>query len=142
MEFISHSEEETKEFARGIAEMVEPGQVLALKGDLGSGKTTFTKYLAAALGVEKIVTSPTFVILKKYPILKSDKFSQLIHIDCYRLSSAEDLESIGFFEFLIDPKNLIVVEWPEAIIPVIADRARVLEFEYVSENERKIIEKK
>lgn len=118
--------------------MVKPGQVLALRGDLGSGKTTFTKYLAAALGVLKIVTSPTFVILKKYPIVGSDKFDQLVHIDCYRLSSAEDLLSIGFFEFLDDPKNFIVVEWPETIIPILADKVRILEFEYVSEKERKI----
>jgi tRNA threonylcarbamoyladenosine biosynthesis protein TsaE len=120
--------------------MVKPGQVLALRGDLGSGKTTFTKYLAAAFGVEKIVTSPTFVILKKYPIVGSDKFNQLIHIDCYRLSSVEDLLSIGFFEFLDAPKNLVVVEWPETVISILADRARVLEFEYISEMERKITE--
>ncbi len=120
--------------------MVKPGQILALKGDLGSGKTTFTKYLAAALGVEKIVTSPTFVILKKYPILKSDRFNQLIHIDCYRLSSPEDLESIGFFEFLDDSKNLIVVEWPETVISILKNKVQLLEFEYISETERKITE--
>jgi len=120
--------------------MVKPGQLLALKGDLGSGKTTFTKYLAEALGVEKIVTSPTFVILKRYPILKSDKFDQLVHIDCYRLSTVEDLESIGFFEFLEDKKNLIVVEWPETIISILKDRVLLLEFEYLSETERKITE--
>ena len=120
--------------------MVKPGEVLALKGDLGSGKTTFTKYLAEALGVVKIVTSPTFVILKRYPILNSDKFDQLVHIDCYRLSSAADLESIGFFEFLEDERNLIVVEWPESIIPILKDKVLLLEFEYLSENERIITE--
>jgi tRNA threonylcarbamoyladenosine biosynthesis protein TsaE len=140
MEFISHNEEDTKEFAKTIAKMVKPGEVLALKGDLGSGKTTFTKYLAEALGVVKIVTSPTFVILKRYPILNSDKFDQLVHIDCYRLSSAADLESIGFFEFLEDERNLIVVEWPESIIPILKDKVLLLEFGYLSENERIITE--
>ena len=118
--------------------MVESGKVLALRGDLGSGKTTFTKYLAAALGVEKTVTSPTFVILKKYPILNSEKFNQLVHIDCYRLASIHDLESIGFFEFLEDQRNLIVVEWPESIIPFLENKIEILDFEYISESERKI----
>jgi len=115
-----------------------PGKVLALRGDLGSGKTTFTKYLAAALGVEKTVTSPTFVILKKYPILNSPKFTQLVHIDCYRLTSIDDLDSIGFFEFLEDEHNLVVVEWPESIIPFLQNKIEILDFDYISENERKI----
>ena len=88
--------------------------ILALKGDLGSGKTAFTKELAKVLGVTEHVTSPTFVLAKTYP-LKDTTFSNLIHIDAYRLEEGEDLNPIGFSDMLDDPNNLIVLEWPERV---------------------------
>jgi tRNA threonylcarbamoyladenosine biosynthesis protein TsaE len=92
----------------------EKATVVALRGDLGSGKTTFTQELAKVLGVKKNIISPTFVIMKSYDI-KSKKFEKLIHIDAYRLEKSEELTKLGWGEVVNDPKNLIILEWPEKV---------------------------
>lgn len=92
--------------------------VVFLQGDLGTGKTTFTKAVANALNIEEEITSPTFVILKRYPIANMGEdflFENLIHIDAYRLKSYSELEKIKFGEYLYNPKNLILIEWPEMV---------------------------
>lgn len=92
--------------------------VVFLSGDLGSGKTTTTKAIAKELGIEEDITSPTFVILKRYQIDASvlfGKFSNLIHIDAYRLKNYTELGKIKFEEYLVNEKNLILIEWPEMV---------------------------
>lgn len=86
--------------------------LVALVGDLGSGKTTFTQALARELGVVATVQSPTYVLMKKYQV-SNTKFQTLIHIDAYRLESPEQFISLRPEEFLSDPNTLVVVEWPE-----------------------------
>lgn len=88
--------------------------VLALSGDLGAGKTTFTQVLARALGVTEPVISPTFVIMKGYALEHAD-FDTLIHIDAYRLESPEELAVLGFARILAEPRTLVVLEWPERV---------------------------
>lgn len=93
--------------------------VLALHGELGAGKTTFTQSLARVLGVQELVTSPTFVIMRQYPVVHP-KFSQLVHIDAYRIESDAELAPLHFDELLRDPHNLICIEWAgkiEAALP-------------------------
>ncbi len=85
-----------------------------LSGDLGSGKTTTTQSIACELGIEEDITSPTFVILKRYEVKKGE-FKNLIHIDAYRLKNYEELQKIKFEEYLNDADNLILLEWPEMI---------------------------
>lgn len=92
--------------------------VIFLKGDLGAGKTTFTKAFAQALNIEEEITSPTFVILKRYPITNMGDlfpFTDLIHVDAYRLKSFAELQQIKFDEYLYKPTNLILLEWPEMV---------------------------
>ncbi len=105
------------EAARFAAELVprEQGATLVtLSGGLGVGKTAFTKVVARTLGVEELVTSPTFVLQKIYPLRsESSKFKKLIHIDAYRLEDGETLTPLGLDELLKDPGNLILLEWPE-----------------------------
>lgn len=138
MEFISQSEKETSQIAADVAATLKGGEILALKGDLGAGKTTFTKALAAALGVSESVTSPTFLIVKQYQI-PSGRIKRLIHIDCYRLNGINDLESIGFPDFIDDKNAVIVVEWPENIWEAIEHKAKMIEFYHVKEDVRRII---
>ena len=88
--------------------------VLALRGDLGAGKTTFTQTLARTLGITEPVTSPTFVIMKSYE-LADQAFETLIHIDAYRVASDEELTVLGFARFLETPRTLIVIEWAEKV---------------------------
>lgn len=137
MEFISKSEKETGQFAEKLAKQASRGEIFALFGDLGSGKTTFSKYFGKSLGVKEEITSPTFVILKRYKT-KKNRIKSLIHIDCYRLQDEKDLESTGFTEYLSDPNAVFLVEWPEKIWSSVKKRAKKIKFTFVSENERKI----
>jgi tRNA threonylcarbamoyladenosine biosynthesis protein TsaE len=93
----------------------ETATVITLAGDLGVGKTAFTKELAKILGVSHEVTSPTFVIMKSYPISTHPFFKTLTHIDAYRIESEDEIRVLGFAELLKDPTQLICIEWPEKI---------------------------
>jgi len=138
MEYISSSEKETFNIAKGVALEAKPGDVFALYGDLGSGKTTFTKGFAEALGIKKHITSPTFVISKEYPI-KSGSIKKLVHTDCYRLSGENDAENIGLSEYLNGGSSILVLEWPENIEEILPKNTKKIYFEYIDENTRRII---
>lgn len=88
--------------------------VLALHGDLGAGKTTFVQSLAKEVGVSDVVTSPTFVIMKKYST-ESSQWPNLVHIDAYRLDEIEELKVLGLEGELSDSNNLICIEWAEKV---------------------------
>ena len=87
--------------------------VVALHGELGAGKTTLSQMIATRLGVTDMVQSPTFVIMKSYPITKDPRFTKLVHIDLYRIESTSELEVLKFNELLADPNALVLVEWAE-----------------------------
>ena len=88
--------------------------VVGFSGHLGAGKTAFTKRIARELGIPETVTSPTFVIMKTYGVASADSaFERLVHIDAYRLERRADMEALNFEKASADPKNLIIVEWPE-----------------------------
>lgn len=102
--------------------------VIALAGDLGVGKTAFTKELAKLLGVKEVVTSPTFVIMKSYPITNHPFFKTLTHIDAYRIESEDEIQVLGFTELLKDTTQLICIEWPLRIKNSIPNDARIIAF--------------
>ena len=106
----------------------ETATVIALTGDLGVGKTAFTKELAKILGVSHEVTSPTFVIMKSYSISTHPFFKTLTHIDAYRIESEDEVRVLGFAELLKDPTQLICIEWPEKIKNSMPTDARTLSF--------------
>lgn len=108
--------------------------VVGLSGELGSGKTTFVQAVARALGVTQSVTSPTFVIVKRYSI-KHSVFTALIHADAYRLKSG-DAHTIGWFNYIKDPRNLIMVEWPENMFEDFPSTAMRLRFTVVDVDTR------
>ncbi len=118
MEIITSSEKETQLLARKMAKNIKKNQngafVIALSGDLGSGKTIFSKGLLEVFGInQNDVTSPTFVIMKRY---QSDKeFSDIYHIDLYRLEDKTDLKEINFKEIVKEKNNLVLIEWPERL---------------------------
>lgn len=88
--------------------------IIALKGNLGAGKTTFLKGFKKALKIKKEINSPTFVILKKYP-LKLKKFKNFYHLDCYRIKNFKELKILEIEKILNDNKNIVAIEWPEKI---------------------------
>jgi len=112
-------EAEAADFVRSLM----PGEratLVTLVGELGAGKTAFTKSVAKAFGVEETVNSPTFVLEKIYFLPRelggrTSKFARLVHIDAYRLEKGSDLAALGFDELLQDPGNLIMLEWPENV---------------------------
>ena len=105
MEIVTHSSEETIAVAKEFARALQGGDIVLLRGELGAGKTTFTKGIALALGIGEPITSPTFTIIKEYE--GKDLF--LYHMDMYRLSG--DLQELGLEEYLGNPKGVSVVEW-------------------------------
>lgn len=145
MKYRLASLEELKSFAEKVL-AENPAQengarVLALSGNLGAGKTAFAKMSAEILGVPGEITSPTFVIMKRYDISHSTAvlgFKSLIHIDAYRLESGNKLLKIGFEEMLADKENLIIIEWPERVPLVIPTDATKLHFHFVDEKTREV----
>jgi tRNA threonylcarbamoyladenosine biosynthesis protein TsaE len=159
MKFISHSVEETSDLSlKFLSSLTIPpnsrATVIALYGDLGSGKTTFSQAFGRHLGITDFMTSPTFVIQKNYA-LKQENFSQkispetsaknilnfkqLIHIDAYRLEGGQELRTLGFEKLLADPENLILIEWPEKVSDILPMDSINIHFKFISENEREII---
>lgn len=98
----------------GLEPRKQTATVVALRGELGAGKTTFTQALARELGVTETLQSPTYVLMKNYP-LQNKKFTTLVHIDAYRLSNAQEFAALRPEQFLNDPSALVVVEWPEKV---------------------------
>ena len=110
MEFITHSPEETEALGEALAKRLTPGTVIAYRGDLGAGKTAFTRGLARGLGVREIVTSPTYTIVNEY---LSGRLP-LFHFDMYRLRSSDDLFDIGWEDYL-ERGGVCAVEWSENV---------------------------
>ena len=139
----SRSSKDTEKVAHDFVASLEKSKdqeqatVVGLYGELGSGKTTFMKSVARAFGVEEIVTSPTFVIQKSYP-LKNKRFSNLYHIDAYRLTSGDDLLALGWERVLGDPQNIIFIEWPEYIASALPPSINTVMFETIDETTRDI----
>lgn len=104
------NEEETEAFGRQLSERLAAGSVVALSGDLGTGKTTLTKAIAAGLGVEEMITSPTFTIVQEY---HSGRLP-LYHFDVYRVSDPDELYEIGYEEYFFG-SGVCVVEWADLI---------------------------
>lgn len=111
-------------------------RVLALYGDLGAGKTTFTQTLGEILGVGEDITSPTFVIMKRYQTT-NDTFRSLIHIDAYRLETPEELRVLGFADWINEDQTLIVIEWADKVESLLPEAATRLKFT-LENNERKL----
>ena len=130
MESITKSTEETKRLAFELAKKIPIGSTVALYGDLGSGKTTFSKYFVEGLGLKNRVQSPTFVVARKYGYVN--------HVDLYRLTSEEEARDIGIEEMLVDKNMITLIEWPEIINNLLPEDSVKIYFEYIDENTRKI----
>ena len=170
MKRVSKSLAETETAAGDFLDLLKKGkrregaEVVGLFGDLGAGKTTFVQAIARLSGIKGSVTSPTFVIIKRYeravPTSVSSKrlrlgqaprsglgeeilegtaqFTQIIHIDAYRLKSGEELMKLNFAEMLADPDNLILIEWPENVSSALPKEIHKLYFKFIDENSREI----
>lgn len=140
MKKLTHNTEETKALANQFVEALSQGDsavVVALNGDLGSGKTTFSQFIGDALGVHTAIQSPTFLIEKIYE-LHNKPWQHLIHIDAYRLEREEELLHLGWKEITSRKENIILVEWAERIKNILPDNTIYISFTHVDENSREI----
>ncbi|MBI2034380.1 MAG: tRNA (adenosine(37)-N6)-threonylcarbamoyltransferase complex ATPase subunit type 1 TsaE [Candidatus Levybacteria bacterium] len=160
---VTNSAQETKALGASVAKNLGGVNVIALHGELGSGKTTLAQGLAAALGIAKKIISPTFIIVRSYELesqklkLKSQKHSPhssygeagnskvksferktFFHIDLYRISDQRDLEGLGIEEIINNPENIVVIEWAEKMGELLSEKKVDISFEYVDEKKRKI----
>ncbi|MEA3273416.1 MAG: tRNA (adenosine(37)-N6)-threonylcarbamoyltransferase complex ATPase subunit type 1 TsaE [Patescibacteria group bacterium] len=126
--------------AINLARQFRGGEILCLYGELGSGKTTFTQGLASGLGIQEAVNSPTFNILKLYPIKDAQQdIKRLYHIDCYRLEKPEDILGLGFKEWISDKEGITVIEWADKIKSILPKNRIDINFKITGENTRKLI---
>ena len=140
--YITNSFEETKKVGFEFAKTLKGGDVVALHGDLGSGKTTFVQGLAEGLGITKKIISPTFIIMRTYEInLKSQKsnLKYFYHVDLYRIEDEKDVEGLGLLEIIKDKESIVVIEWPEKIENILPNTKRDLFFTYIDDEKRKIV---
>lgn len=121
----------------------EKAVALALRGDLGGGKTTFLQGFARGMGIKEKVLSPTFVILKKFTIQQKGRSSILAykyfyHIDCYRLKEEKDILGLGIKDILKNPENVVAIEWPEKIKKILPKALVKINFKFIDKNKREI----
>lgn len=132
--FINKNEDDTRKLGLELAEKTEAGDVIALIGDLGTGKTALTRYIAEGLGIESTISSPTFTIVKEY---KSGRMP-LYHFDVYRLGDGEELLDIGAEEFL-GGDGLCVIEWADIVADVLPEDSIAIHIEYGSNEGERVV---
>ena len=120
--------------------------IIALYGELGSGKTTFIQGLAKGLGIKDRILSPTFVMIRQYSITNhqllvtghQSPITNFFHVDLYRVENEKDVESLGLEEIWSDPQNIVAIEWAEKIKKILPKKRTDIHFKYANENERRI----
>jgi tRNA threonylcarbamoyladenosine biosynthesis protein TsaE len=131
--FYTSSPEETIQLGQFIGEVLKPGSVIGLCGELGTGKTHLIKGLARGLGVDEryYVTSPSFTIINEYP-----GRIPLNHLDLYRLENTDQMEELGYEEYFYR-EGVTVIEWAEKVLPLLPENRLMVEISHLSENRRK-----
>ena len=118
--FFSRSTEDTERIAAEFASTLQGGEIVTLEGDLGAGKTAFVQGVAKALGVGDGARSPTFAIMNLYKT-SHPTIRQLVHLDCYRLKTAEDITNLGLDEWIGDAASVLLIEWPRAVPGIVVE---------------------
>lgn len=141
----STSAEQTQEFAATFAAQIQAlpplthARVIELIGDLGAGKTTFIQGFARALGVKHHVTSPTFLLMKRYPLKNVGSYKNLYHLDAYRVAHIDELTPLAFATVLADPKNIVLIEWANNLKDARFFDAIRIEFRHGKSEDERII---
>lgn len=144
IEIVAKSSEETKKAGMALGQILggkplsNKAFIVALKGDLGSGKTTFIQGLAQGLKIKENILSPTFVIQKDFSLVLKN-YKNFYHIDAYRLENPAELLELGFKDLIKNPENLIVIEWANKIKKLLPRNIFEIKFANLGKNKRKII---
>ncbi|MBQ9503146.1 MAG: tRNA (adenosine(37)-N6)-threonylcarbamoyltransferase complex ATPase subunit type 1 TsaE [Lentisphaeria bacterium] len=132
---ISRSETETENAGSRLARNLAAGSIVLLRGDLGAGKTVFSRGFARGLGVTEVVSSPTYTIVQEYELPGGGR---LYHLDLYRIPGVDAALAFGVDEFLDDPRGIALVEWPDRIEGILSRNAVNVRLEHLSDSERRI----
>lgn len=138
---ISNSEKNTFLFGKQLAKKLKGGDVIVLSGNLGAGKTILTKGIAQSLGINKIINSPTFTIMKIYPLQIANKKLQaekLVHIDCYRITDENDLLDIGADQYIGKKDSVVIIEWGEKVKKILPLSTKFITIKIGPDNSRTI----
>lgn len=143
MKILSQSPFQTQKIAKLFVKalLANPSQsprIFCLQGNLGSGKTTFIQGVAKALEIKNKILSPTFILMRSFPLKKKLGWKNFYHLDCYRIEDPQELKILNLEEIFADPQNLIFIEWPEKIKKLIPRSALWLEFKIKGKNQREI----
>lgn len=140
----SKNVKETRELAKVFLQKIMKNQnpakgamVVGLSGDLGAGKTAFTQAVASHLGIKNKVVSPTFVIIKKYPLKKSGQHKFFFHLDAYRLKNEKELLHLGWNEIVANKEHLVFIEWPENVKKAIPNHTKIIHIKIDKHGHRK-----
>ena len=150
-EVITQTPGQTKELGEKLAKEIlkkkppkDIASVIGLTGELGGGKTTFLQGFAKGLGIKEKILSPTFVLMKKFPIKslkqKPDEgsvFEFFYHIDCYRIKTTEEILGLGLKEIISCPKNIVAIEWAEKVKGILPKNTVIIKFDFLSEKNLK-----
>ncbi len=135
MEIVKISNlKETKAFAKRFAKLLQGGEIILLNGDLGAGKTTFTRFVLKFLGVKGEITSPTFTIMREY---NTKKFN-IYHFDMYRIKTADEVREFGLEDYIYsgDSRSLVFIEWSENIKEILKGKFIEINISLVDDNKR------
>jgi len=116
--------------------------IIALKGELGGGKTTFLQGFAGGLGIKEKILSPTFVIIKKFTIKNKTQHptpNTYYHIDCYRIKKSKEILDLGFKEIISNPQNIVAIEWADKIKKILPKSVFWIKFKFINEKTREIV---
>ena len=136
LELVSQSPAVTVAIGEALAGFLRNGDVVLLHGDLGAGKTTLAKGIASALGIEDVVSSPSFSLVNEYDASLAAAVTRLYHLDLYRLRGEDDLASIGFDDFMAPTNGVTLLEWPERAAAALPKHFLLIEIETVGSGSR------
>jgi tRNA threonylcarbamoyladenosine biosynthesis protein TsaE len=143
IKIVTKSPEETQNAGKGFAGSLKPGDILGLKGDLGSGKTQFVKGICSHFRINEGVSSPTFIIANQYEGIDPDNMDKIKinHLDLYRLKKSREIESLGMDNYF-DGESITLIEWSELMEEYLGEKLITVSFEHgedIDGNERVII---
>jgi tRNA threonylcarbamoyladenosine biosynthesis protein TsaE len=136
LEIETYGPDETRSAGILLAGWLRPGDVVLLHGDLGAGKTTLAQGIAAGLGINDVISSPTFILVNEYDVASDGIPGRLFHVDLYRLRDEADLESIGFSEIVAPVDSVTLVEWPERALEHLPNDYLLVEFDFGAAGQR------
>lgn len=137
MEVKTNSAKETQKTAQKFAKEITAGDVIALYGDLGAGKTIFVQGLAKGLKIKRNITSPTFVFMRSYPLIIAKKSLTFYHLDLYRMGKDSDFKNLGLEE-IFSEEAVVVLEWADKIKQILPKKRIDISIENAGQNKRKI----